>query len=432
MITEDFYSGEPVQTGSPPFSDDKSQEYEAASMASFGKYDYDPSRRVTNQIYPGQTGYTPYHMCGLGNPVLNQPLGYINPVQPTYNQFRPYYQQPQQVQQPKTCHIAGVGSVLNGEFMPPADFDERIEKMKAEYISKQIDIEAKEFVDRKNSIYNNGYFGTNYYGMSYYNPYQYNSLNAEISKQVEAMKDEARENRMAFNLNLSKLAHNIAKDGIDSSAIEERYRGRDVNIPTAIVQTPQEYYEYARLANMVPVDNSQQYRDFEASVNRSIREALPENANLEETFKGMNLLMAQWEMEEELHRRRDGSGLYNSKDNAYKHFLRKKAEQRYAVEKGINLPPALVGFDAQQARKDFIASSPLSQVSKLADDGTLEVNLTLPCNVGSKAGQMYSCNSNESAYEEKRQRFASFLNSIPSNSELDAIKQRKLDSYDGS
>ena len=40
MIQTDFYSGEPVQTGSPPVSATD----EAAAMASFGKYDYEDYR----------------------------------------------------------------------------------------------------------------------------------------------------------------------------------------------------------------------------------------------------------------------------------------------------------------------------------------------------------------------------------------------------
>lgn len=52
MIQQDFYTGEPVNPGSPNnfqnpniINSGPTAESEAANMASFGKYDYDPSMR---------------------------------------------------------------------------------------------------------------------------------------------------------------------------------------------------------------------------------------------------------------------------------------------------------------------------------------------------------------------------------------------------
>ena len=81
--------------------------------------------------------------------------------------------------------------------------------------------------------------------------------------------------------------------------------------------------------------------------------------------------------------------------------------------------------------QSYVDSSPLlSQTATLADDGTLNVSLDLPCNVGSHKGQTYSIhNSQESEYDEKRERFNAFLDSIPGNIYLDNQKNKKIEGY---
>lgn len=438
MITEDFYTGEPVNTGSPNIN----HEAEAASMASFGKYDYDPGTRMTmpTTLYPGAYGYNqPY---GIGA----MPQSY-NPVQPTYNQYRTtpygytgnpalqmmgYQQQPQYRELPKTIHIPGIS--MNSEYLPTIDFQERIDKMSSEYIYKQQELEAKSEVDRQSSVYGyGGGYGYNYYGSSWYNPYQYNSLNQEIARSVEAMKEEARENRMSLNLRLSRLSHNIAEDGMPIETIEERYRGRDIPMPQGLVMQPQEQYELNRLQNAVPFDNAQFYRDQWAAVSKKFNDIVPENATMENAFDNIGILCAEFELEEEQHRRRDMSSTYKAGDGGYKYFVKKKAKERYLRERGISLPHSTIPtFDADQARRDFIAQSPvLSKSARLADDGTLDVHIELPCNVGSKTGQNYSVNSNEAAFEEKRQRFASAINSIEGAFGYSNIIQKKIDNFSG-
>ena len=234
MIQQDFYTGEPVNSGSPNnfqnpniINTGPTAESEAASMASFGKYDYDPSMRQATVTMPVQlTGgfggtFNPYpNGGGIGAPPPPQfggippygysPYGYYNP-QPTYNYYRPYPtgdqmqfppQQPcQTFQQPTTCHIPGIN--FSGEYLPPADYEQRITEMQMEYFSRQQELEAKQEVDRQSSVYGYGnMYGYNYYGIPYYNPYQYNALNNEFQSRIKAMQDEARENRLKFNLNI--------------------------------------------------------------------------------------------------------------------------------------------------------------------------------------------------------------------------------------
>lgn len=462
IVKEDFYSGEPVITGSPPsFSSDMiigqgttPEEIDAAGMASFGKYDYDPGMRTVVSspvsIYPGQDGYNMYPQ-GIGANPYGQYSQYGN-LQPTYGQFRtgapnpvlqpgyypggyggsfygsPYYQNPYQ-QRPTTYDIPGISPF--GEYLPPADYEQRITEIQMEYYNKQQEVEAKSEVDRASQqSYYGGYYGYNYYGVPFYNTYQYNGINSELVQEVEKLKEEARENRMQFNLNMSRLAHNFNHDDISDDSLEQRYRGKTVNIPQAIIPSYQFYYEQSRLENMVPFDNSQVYRDYHAAVSREFNEIIPKDSNLKETFDNMGIVAAQWEMEEEQHRRRDQSTLYNSSNNAYKHFVRQKAKERYCKEKGISMLPNGEAVNLQQMRQGVLSSTPvLSQNATLADDGTLNVSLTIPYNVGSHIGETYSVNAQEKEYAEKRERFGRFLDSIQGSIYLDNQKHKKLEEY---
>ena len=454
MITTDFYTGEPVITGSPPtFSNPNiigqasQDEMEATNLASFGKYDYDPGTRnvapmMQSTIYPGGYGYNQNFgmymqppQYGIGAYSYGQPqyqYSTYGNIQPTYSQYRygyqPYYYQ--QPQMPTTYHINGVGN--NGEFMPPADYEKRINELQSEYWAKQQEIDAQRSVDISQSAYNNpyGYSGYNYYGTPYYNPYQYNSLNNEMMQKAKELEDEARQNRMDFDMKIARLAHGFVKDGISEEALRERYMGKDVPIPQAIIPNYEDYYMHSHLLSMVPYDNSQEYRDFHASVSREFHQIVGADMNLKDTFANMGIIAAQWEMEEEMHRRKDAGNLYNSGDNSYKYFVRKKAQERYCQEKGIQMLPGGQGFNAQQAKKDFVnSSSVLSQSASLADDGTLNISLNIPCNVGSHAGEVYTVNQNEAEYQERRERFGRFLDSIPGNIYLDNQKEKKMSEF---
>ena len=417
---------------------------EATNLASFGKYDYDPGTRnvapmMQSTIYPGGYGYNQNFgmymqppQYGIGAYPYGQPqyqYSTYGNIQPTYNQYRygyqPYYYQ--QPQMPTTYHINGVGN--NGEFMPPADYEKRINELQSEYWAKQQEIDAQRSVDISQSAYNNhyGYSGYNYYGTPYYNPYQYNSLNNEMMQKAKELEDEARQNRMDFDMKIARLAHGFVKDGISEEALRERYMGKDVPIPQAIIPNYEDYYMHSHLLSMVPYDNSQEYRDFHASVSREFHQIVGADMNLKDTFANMGIIAAQWEMEEEMHRRRDGGALYNSSDNSYKYFVRKAAQQRYAREKGINIDSSNIdSININQMRQDYANSLPTLKGATLSDDGTL----TLPCNFGSHMGQNYSVhNSQESEYDQKRERFGRFLDSIPGNIYLDTQKQNKMEGY---
>ena len=438
MIETDFYSGNPSNLPPP---DNKYQEMEAANMASFGKYDYDPGMRAMTQmtqqqmIYPGAYGFNnamnppvpapmvQQPMQGIGSPYRYSPYGNIQPTygvyQPNnmmYQQPYPYnmnlgiYQQPQQAA-PTMIHIPGVG--MNSEYLAPLDIQDKIDQMQLEYWTKVQEKDAKDSVDRRNSVYGyNSYGGYNYYGVSYYNPYQYNSINMDLQQQVDQIKQSAKEARILFDENLSRLSHNIIKDNYPDDVIKERYEGRTIEIKRNSMYDPYTLSEYARFDRLVPFDNSQFYRDQFAKASEAYNKHVPKDSNMNDAFNKMGLVAIEWELEEEAHRRKDVSTMYNSGDNGYKYFVRKKAEERYAMERGLPIPsqnPNVPQFNSDFMKQQALNSFPtLKESVKLGADGTLNVT----CNVGSHAGQTYSVNENEAGYDEKRERFGRFMSSI--------------------
>ena len=429
MRQEDFYSGEPI-TGSPA---NFSPYDEAVNNASFGKYYYDSSSRMMNPpvtINPGGYGYNSYYnpnpafqqqpLYGIGSPyrydMYGQPqytTGYGPGPNPIFQQQSPL------IQQETTFHVPGIS--FGSDYLPPVDYEEKIEELQRKYIDAKDEADAKRSVDMQGNPYYNPNMGYNYYGVPYYNPYQYTSINSEISQEVQRMKDEARENRIQLNIHLSKLAHNFIRrdNNIPDEYYEEMYRGKDIDIPqvSGIYQTPQESYEMARLSNMVPFDNSQIYRDHYMAVHREIQSGFPENANMNNCFDNIGILEAKWEMEEEMHRRRNGSLMYDN--NTYRYYIKQRKAERYAQEKGIisrdskesQINQFVNGYNANQMKQQALSMLPtLNENASIAEDGSLHIT----CNFGSHAGETYSVhNSQEAEYEQKRERFGSFIDSIP-------------------
>ena len=119
------------------------KEVEAAQMASFGQYNYNPGMRQPVITTPVTLGggyggnFNPYgnFYGGIGAP----PPYYsqYGNIQPSYNYYRPYgynnYQSryQQYPQQPTTYTIPGVN--FSGEYLPGMDFEERIMQMEMEY-----------------------------------------------------------------------------------------------------------------------------------------------------------------------------------------------------------------------------------------------------------------------------------------------------------
>lgn len=458
MKHEDYYTGEPVETGSPQVFQGNvidtgavsNQEAEAASMASFGKYDYDPAARAAAiQTAPvplsggGYGGYyNPYQQPyggGLGTPPpWYGGYGYTpygNP-QPTYGYYKPPYQQQTPQQMPTQYTIPPLSYA--SPYIPPANYEAEIDRLQTEFYMRQQQLEAQQSLDRQNSAYGyNNPYGYNYYGIPYYNPYQYNSLIREYSSKLDTMKQEAMDRRIEFNINISKVAHNFTRGKLSDEDIREMYTGKTVDIPQAIV--PEQYYQQERFTRMEPFDNSQYYRNHYAALKREFDQIIPPDSDLKQTLANMAIIQAKWDLEEEQHRRRDGGMLYNSGD-AYKAFVRQKAKERCMQEKGIVSGPPVYsgmpvfnGFNPSGMANTYVSGNPiLNKAASVSEDGTLNVSISLPANVGSHKGEIYTVNnSQEAEYEEKRERFGRFLDSIPGNIYLDQQKQKKLEDYHG-
>lgn len=420
MIREETFMGELVNPSSPQIS-----EAEAISNASFGKYDYDPGSRVMQFAYPGQYGYNSNDISrytspppiGIGsNPYMaynpNMPAFGMPQANPAFTWQNRLYQQQSVFQEPQQLRsfIKPVG--INGEFLPPADFEERLSELVRHYWMKQEEEDVERKMKTQNMYgYNNSW--SNYYGTPYYSPYYgYSSLQSEVSQLIEDMKEEAREARIEFNKNLSRLAHKIAKEPVDEAQLDERYRGKYVETPGFKGVTVQDLSEQVRLMNMKPFDNSGAYRQFQEKVSSEFREIIPNSMGFVETFRNMGVIQAKYDLEEEKTRRKNGALLYDSNNGTYRYFVRAKAAQRYAEKHGLSPDSVAAANTTVPGRSSGIGDEfpTLQQSARLLDDGTLNIT----CNFGSHKGEVYSVkNSQEKQYNENRERFNRFYNSIP-------------------
>lgn len=427
MIKENFFTGEPVQSGSPGFI----SEQEAIQNAGFGSYDYDPGIRASMaqqpvSIFPGGYGYTssPIQPNPAFNMYMNPPNDgsgmFYNPwllYQQQYQQQMMFQQQMQQMmQQEVKTYIQPVS--FSGEYLPSIDWEEKTQQLMMNYWLKEQDAMGEQAA-KSNGTYNP--FGTNYYGLPYFGSYNYNyALNMEMSQKIEELKNEAKENRINLSMRLSKLVHNYMKDNCTDQEINDMYHGKIVDNPNQSSGiTYGDLMMQQRFSQLEPFDNSQVYQEYSSNVSNEFHKIIPKDLNLKDTFAKMGELGAQYELEEEVHRRRNVGVLYNSENNAYKIYVREKAAERYHQSKNTtHLKDIVNGVD--QLKQGNLQNFPtLAQSARLCDDGSL----TITCPFGSKTGEPYTVSSNnsqESAYDANRERFYQFIDSISNSVYLDS------------
>ena len=411
MRKEDFFTGEPVETGSPPnFEEQYTTETEAIQNASFGAYSYDPAMRMMSQpvsIYPGGYGYTgfqgPTYNPNVVNPYfMNPPVGLGS--NPYYGGYNPAFAYQQQYQQPQEIKYFIQPVNFSGDYLPSLEYEKEIEQLQMDFWMREQEEAAK---TEATSGYNPYSCYNNYYGVPFYNPYQYNNISQEAQQKIREIQDRARDARVQLNFQLSQLAHNLAGEQYNKDELYERFTGKEVSAPGGGM-TIADIYQANRFANLVPFDNSQMYRDHDLAASRAYNAHVSKDANMQECFENMGVVNAAYELEEEQHRRRNGATLYNANDNSYKHFVKSKVAEKIAQKNGMQVNP-FAGL-AQQPSSILSGFPTLSQSAKLTDDGTLNIT----CNFGSKAGQTYSVhNSQEAEYIKDRERFRSFVDSIP-------------------
>lgn len=401
----DYYSGEVINNSTMRPVDEQMAE----QFASFGQYNYgvnniNPSPYNTQYGLGGTNGFQYYNPMGNANPAFN----YMNQMG-----MQPYQQQYQQ-QIPQgdiTYDIPGLS--FGNDYLPPAGYEDIIEQLQFQYWQEILNAEAKQEVQSlqqgvQYDIYGRPISNYNYYGYPYqYNPYQYNSYIEKYRDKLKDIEEEARERRIKLNINLSRLVQGIlGHDEYDDEAIQELYRGKTVTVP-GITYT--DVYEQQRWTDITPFNNADYYQQKDAEISAKIRKYIKPDAGLVETFEGMNVAFGMFELEEEDHRRKSMvKDYYNS--NSYKYLVKKAAMEKYANENGILLPTNnslsddyLTNRFAQLKQQALNSMPTLSAVSRLADDGTLHINFV----------EDVAMNVNESQYNEKRDKFSSYLASIP-------------------
>lgn len=404
MYKYDYYSGAPVIEGAP---EQMSQE-EIVQNANL--YDFNANARMSQMIQMQQQAQYPMGSVGYySNPVppnfMNPPIiggsqesgfqGFVgNPAFSYMNAMgmqNPYMNQPQY--QDQTIFIPGFNT--GSRLLLPSDAEDLCDKLQTEMMMEQEEAYVQRVERQKNYYQNLGYTGSNYYGMPYaYSYYNDPTITAKYKKLIEDMKQEAIEARNNLNKNLSRLSRSFIYGECDETEIDQLYEGRYITIPATVVQYNA---EQAALSKMQVVDSSYLYQQHHAKVSEKYKIHFDDNTDMNTFFEEIGQIIAEENLEEESHRRRDDSVLFDG--NSYRTLLRKKLIERNRTEgtnKQINLP-GLGGTSIPMGG----AFPTLSQSSKLLDDGTLQI--TAPSWLGNK---QYSIkNTMEDDYEVNRNKF---------------------------
>lgn len=408
MIKFDMFSGEPSYDGSPPMS-----EPEIVQNANL-MYDYDPQQRLSHMqqqpVYPGGFNTAPGY---------NQFSNFMNPPVPPgtvmgsgFSGFagNPAYQflgqggmqNPYINQQPQDYTYFVPGFNTGSNTLLPADAEAICDELQMQMMIELEEANMKRIEKQKsyyNSLgYNNGY---NYYGMPYMNSFYADpQIVNKYKKKIEDIKREAEEKRSNMNKNLSRLCQNYLEGEVDEKRIEQIYSGRTITIPGQKIQYNQQINMFA---SMVPVDTSRIYQQHNAQVSAEFSKYFDENTDMNSFLRDCGQIISADRLDEEMHKRRDGSNLYKQ-DGAYTALIKQKLREKHNAERGggENLP----NLGQQNNQIPLGGAFPtLQQSSVLLDDGTLQISA--PSWLGNKQYQIK--NVMEDEYEKNR---GLFLQSI--------------------
>ena len=309
------------------------------------QYNYNPNmygynynqQNIPNQGYNPNVGYNYNQQIQVGMQgynYQNQGMQNLNPQQgvqsfnPQFGGQNRYNQQP--VQQQKIFHVPPLN--FGGEFMPSVGWEEKIDRIESDLWFKI----QQETVDRKFSNLNGPGFanmGPNFYGNAYFG-YGMTQAEQEAIQAVKEMEAEARQNKIDFNIRISKIAHHFLKDGVTDQQIEETYTGRDILVDETIYD-PVFENELNRMNNLVPIDTTAKYRRHFLAVQAEHNSIVPADANMQEGLEAMGMLAMNYALEEERARRRNCGEDYDQ--NVYKHIVRSKAMKRHQEKHGMSL-----------------------------------------------------------------------------------------------
>ena len=457
MIKENFYTGEPI-SNSPP--EQYISEAEAAQNASFGanfaqmQYGLGGNNYQMNPPQQNGPGYSTYpnqpqfQNTTYYNPYPNYMANYMPSPQPSpkyqygYNPFQSFgnpiynyqYQNQQlayqqQMQQQRQAYIKPI-DLYGNEYMPIVGYQDEISDMSRKVIQEQLEVDAINIAERtrarNNNNYNPYYGGYNYFNQPVY-AQQYSQYNREVYKRIEEMKQQARQARTDFSVNLSKLAHHYLNDGVDDETIETMYTGQyiDVEQDQEMGMICAQLQFQQRYQSMVEIDPAAKYRQAALEVQKEIQSFIPPTATAKEYNDGMNLLMAKWRLDEEKSRRRSFAVDYkNDGNDSYKYLVRRKKAERIAQEQGFSLDPDAPMQIVNQVNK--IKNNPEEEKKKLKkqfnesllhnlfpdlvesgsyidEDGALVAKCNIPDNI----------NQEEQEYQAKKEGFINYMYSIP-------------------
>ena len=399
MKRYDYYSGEPVE-GSPEIMPQG-----GTNMSTM--YSFDPNQRMQQMYYPGQNynfqqngfmnppqqdGYNMYYNNGFRQPYQTQGFqGYQgNPAfgfMQQQNMYNPYAQQ--QYQQPtysdQIIHVDGFHTGSRAMFK--SDIEDVCDQMQIDMMIEQEEAIAKRNQRVQGYFNNNGY--NNYYGMPYMNNYMDNTVTLKYQRKVEDLKQEAIARRANFNKNLLQLCNNYLDEGMTNEQIDTICNGYDYVIPASMQQVQ---YESDRLANLVPVDNRDEFVKHFNEVN-AFYDKVFQQKDLQGFLHAQGLLHTYEIIEEEQHRRRDASKYYQ--DDGYKRILKKSIARRNGID-----PDQIT----QPQQPNFMNSFPtLAQNGSMMEDGT--ISISAPPWLGGSAKHIQITNELEQHFEENRHKF---------------------------
>ena len=404
MNRYDFYSGEPVS--SPDFISQNTTNMSniVENTGQNIQYNYDPNMRYS-QMMQQQNIYQPGGY-GYNQPMYNpyqQQVPFMNPPINPYQQQVPYgngagfvgnpafaYMNQMNNFQPlnlnfedKVVHVDGFNT--GSSILLSPDAEDICNKLQMEMM-----LEQEEAIEKRNERFqgyfnNNGY--NNYYGMPYMSTWQDQSVTMKYRRMIDDMRMEAVEKRKKFNKKLSKLAHNYLNDNVSENDIDKIYDGYTYTIPGSTMKCQSECDRFSR---MIPVSNQGAYINHYNEVSKFYNSIVPQNCNMQEFLHQQGVLQTYYNLEDELHRRRDVSQFYQG--DSYKRFLRKAVRNRDGGQNNIS-----------QSNSQLSNFPVLNNSAQILDDGS--ISISAPSWMGGGQTHIQLNNELEQHFEENRHRF---------------------------
>lgn len=399
--------------------------YQGQSQYPYGQNFMNPPQSGYNMGYPynNQPQDSGYNM---GYPYNNQPqsgynMGYpyqgqsFNPQQSGYNMGYGYNPNPVFQQQAEdSISIAGANynngyygnygqhapdkiqitlktPSLGGEYMPPANYQNKIANMQLDYMCKEIEEDVRLDHERKNMKYgeSNVYGVNNFYGNPYFGYYGADAIRGNVIQEIETFKNEARERRKEFDIGLYTMVHNYLNDGITEDQVREAYEGKTITVDTPYYikanYFPDPEAEWGKYS--VPYEDQEykMWRASDAALQARLDEFVPPDSNMREFFAKIGDYMLANALEEE-YRKRDLQSSQRINTNSYLNYIKKTEQNRYMrsqnnyagdsyVQENANfIPEFRDGVDPFQTTlddyPDIVAN--FEKVLATADDETID------------------------------------------------------------